>query len=314
MQVVGADVGGTNVEVGLVGDDHEVLERGKKNTPDEGPEAVLDAIAELVDGLEGEPSAVGLGIPGVVHEGRALTVPNLPNWGGDPIDLIAGLTERTGLPTVLGNDANVGLLGEWLAGAAKGSNDVLGIWLGTGVGGGMILEGRPYSGVRGAAGEVGHVIVRQNGQICGCGRRGCVEAYAGRRSMEAAVRAQVAAGRKTSMLELQEEHEKDSFTSKVWEAALEDGDELATEVFDLGIDALGAGIGSVLNLLDVGLVVIGGGLAEKLGTDLAEKVEAATLPWVLRPEPDLRFVPAGLGDDSGVVGAAALARSSVITG
>ena len=313
MQVVGVDVGGTNIEVGLVGDDHEVTERGKTDTPDEGPEAVLDAIAALLEDLDGQPSAIGLGIPGVVHEGRALTVPNLPNWG-EPVDLVAALTERTGAPVVLGNDANVGLLGEWLAGAAKGADDVLGVWLGTGVGGGLVLDGRPYLGARGAAGEVGHVVVRQNGQLCGCGRRGCVEAYAGRRSMEAAVRAQVAAGRTTSLMDLQEKHEKTSFTSTVWEDALEEGDELATEVFGLGIDALGAGIGSVLNVLDVDLVVIGGGLAEKLGADLADRVEAAARPWVLRASPDLRFAAAGLGDDSGVVGAAALARSSVIAG
>ena len=313
MQVVGVDVGGTNVEVGLVGDDHEVVERGKQNTPDGGPEAVLDVIAELVEGLDGEPSAIGLGIPGVVHEGRALTVPNLPGWG-EPVDLVAALSQRTGLDVVLGNDANVGLLGEWLAGAAKGARDVLGVWLGTGVGGGLVLDGRPYLGARGAAGEVGHVVVRQGGQLCSCGRRGCVEAYAGRRSMEAAVAAQVAAGRTSSLDDIRREKGKESFTSSVWEDALEDGDEVAVEVFAAGIEALGAGIGSVLNVLDVDLVVIGGGLAEKLGSDLADRVEAASRRWVMRPGPQLRFVAADLGDDSGVVGAAALARSAVIAG
>ena len=295
MQVVGVDVGGTNIEVGLVGDDHEVTERGKTDTPDGGPEAVLDAIAALLEDLDGEPSAIGLGIPGVVHEGRALTVPNLPNWG-EPVDLVSALTDRTGLPVVLGNDANVGLLGEWLAGAAKpGRDDVLGVWLGTGVGGGLVLDGRPYLGARGAAGEVGHVVVRQGGQLCSCGRRGCVEAYAGRRSMEAAVAAQVAAGRPSSLDSVRRDKGKAAATSGVWEDVLADGDEVANEVFATGIEALGAGIGSVLNVLDVDLVVVGGGLVEKLGSDLTDRIGAATRPWVLRASPDLRFAAAGLG-------------------
>jgi len=312
MQTVGVDVGGTNIEVGLVGEDHEVLDRGKENTPADGPDAVLDVIAELVAGLDGDPVAVGLGIPGVVHEGRALTVPNLPHWD-DPVDLVAGLSQRTGLPVVLGNDGNVGLLGEWLAGAARGVANVLGVWLGTGVGGGLVLDGRPFLGAQGAAGEIGHIVVREGGQLCSCGRRGCVEAYAGRRSMASAVQALVEAGRKTTLEEIQREHDKATMTSGVWQDALEGGDELAREVFATAMDALGVGIGAVLNVLDVELVVIGGGLAEKLGSDLADRIEASTRPWVMRPGPDLRFRVADLGDDSGVVGAAALARSSVIS-
>lgn len=313
MQTVGVDVGGTDIEVGLVGDDHEVLENAKQNTPAEGPGAVLDVIADLVAEVGGDPVGIGLGIPGVVHEGRALTVPNLPGWG-EPVDLVEGLSDRTGLPVVLGNDGDVGLLGEWLHGAAEGHDDVLGVWLGTGVGGGLVLGGRPYLGSHGAAGEIGHIVVRDGGQLCGCGRRGCVEAYAGCRSMQAAVRALVDTGHTTTLEELRIDKGKESMTSSVWEAALADGDELAQEVFGTGMDAIGVGIGAVLNVLDVDLVVIGGGLAEKLGSDLADRIEGSTTPWVMRPSPDLRFCVAALGDDSGVVGAAALSRSSVIAG
>ncbi len=143
---------------------------------------MLDVIAGLVDDLDEAPIAVGVGIPGVVHEGRVLTVPNLAGWH-EPIDLGEELAERTGLPVALGNDANVGLLGEWLAGAAQGAHNVLGLWMGTGIGGGLILGGRPFTGSRGAAGEIGHVVVAAGGALCTCGRRGCVEGYAGRRSM-----------------------------------------------------------------------------------------------------------------------------------
>lgn len=131
--VAGVDVGGTNIEVGLVDDSHQVHARAKASTPAGGPDDVLDTIAELVASLGRDCIAVGVGIPGVVHEGQVLTVPNLPNWNGQ-VDLITPLSDRLGVPVALGNDANVGLLGEWLAGAARGARNVLGLWMGTGIG------------------------------------------------------------------------------------------------------------------------------------------------------------------------------------
>lgn len=311
--VAGVDVGGTNIEVGLVGADHSVRDRAKANTPTGGPGAVLEVIAGLVDDLDEAPIAVGVGIPGVVHEGRVLTVPNLAGWH-DPIDLGAELAERTGLPVALGNDANVGLLGEWLAGAARGAQDVLGLWMGTGIGGGLILGGRPFTGSRGAAGEVGHVVVDAGGALCTCGRRGCAEGYAGRRSMAGVAAAMVEAGRSTSLFRIRDDEGKTKLTSKVWARALSEDDELAGELFDMAVEMLGVAVGSTINLLDLELVVVGGGLAEKLGQSLADRIAAAAAPWMLRPNPDLAFVSSSLGDDAGVVGAAALGRALAITG
>lgn len=313
MTVVGIDVGGTNIGAGLVGDEHRVLDRGKIPTPTGGPDAVMDAIAGLVDSLDGRADAVGVGIPGVVNEGEVLTVPNLVNWH-ERVDIAGALQQRLGVPVALGNDANVGLLGEWLAGAARGARNVLGVWLGTGVGGGLILDGRPFHGSHGAAGEVGHMIVHQSGALCACGRRGCVEAYAGRRSMAEVMSTMVDAGRTTALDEIREEEGKDKLTSKVWARALAEHDVLATELFDTAVQTLGAGIGSIVNLLDVELVVVGGGMAEKLGQDLADRIAAASAPWMLQPDPELRFVAAELGDDSGLVGAAALGRTALISG
>ena len=311
--VAGVDVGGTNIEVGSVDTDHVVHQRLKAPTPTGGPDAVLATVTDLVKALDAEPIAVGVGIPGVVHEGHVLTVPNLQGWS-EPVDLGAALTERLDLPVALGNDANVGLLGEWLAGAAKGGRNVLGVWMGTGIGGGLIMDGRPYSGSRGAAGEIGHVVVQAGGALCTCGRRGCAEAYAGRRSMSGVVSAMVDAGWQTDLYEIQEDEDKPKLTSKVWSRALDDGDELAAKVFTTGLETLAVAIGSTINLLDLDLVVIGGGLAEKLGQDLADRIAAAARPWMLQPSPDLRFVVAELGDDSGVVGAASLARAAVLAG
>ncbi|WP_186627726.1 ROK family protein [Rhodococcus sp. BP22] len=311
--VVGVDVGGTNIEVGAVDERHHVLCRAKAATPEGGPEDVLKVIIELVGSLDADPIAVGVGIPGVVHEGRALTVPNLVGWTED-VDLIGPLSDELGVPVTLGNDANVGLLGEWTAGAARGGRNVLGLWMGTGVGGGLILDGRPYVGTRGAAGEIGHVIVAAGGALCTCGRRGCAEAYAGRRSMRGVATTMVDAGRKTSLFTIRDDEGKTKLTSKVWARALEEEDTLATTLFDTAIETLGVAVGSTINLLDLDRVVVGGGLAEKLGQDLADKLYKATRPWMLQPSPDLQFVVSELEDDAGVVGAAVLARAAVVTG
>ena len=311
--VAGVDVGGTNIEVGLVDDAHDVVARAKADTPSGGPDDVLDTIADLVASLDDDPVAVGVGIPGVVHEGAVLTVPNLQNWH-ERFDLVAALGERVRVPVALGNDANVGLLGEWVAGAARGARNVLGLWMGTGVGGGLILDGRPFVGSRGAAGEIGHVVVQPGGALCGCGRRGCAEAYAGRRSMRRAAQSMVEAGRSSRLFEIQEEEGKTDATSKVWALALEEEDELATSLFDAAIEHLGVAVGSTVNLLDLDVVVVGGGLAEKLGQDLADRVFAAAEPWMLLPSPELRFVVSQLEDDAGVVGAASLARAELLTG
>ncbi len=313
MIVAGVDVGGTNIEVGLVDADHQVLARAKRDTPTEGPEAVLNTIVELVESLDQAPAAVGAGIPGVIHDGAVLTVPNLENWV-EKIDLGAELEGRLGVPVSIGNDVNVGLLGEWVAGAARGVDNVLGVWMGTGVGGALILDGRPFNGSRGAAGEIGHVIVRAGGALCSCGRRGCVEAYAGRRSMAAIASAMVDAGRQTSLFEIRDDEGKTRLTSKVWARALDESDALAEQLFDMAIETLGIGVASVVNVIDVELVVVGGGLADKLGQGLADRIEAAAAPWMLRPNPNLAWAPAALGDDSGVVGAATIARAGVISG
>lgn len=307
--VAGIDLGGTNVAGGLVDADHRVVERAKVKTPADGPDAVVEAIVGLVAELGTDVDAVGVGAPGPVHDGVIMSAPNLQGWTA-AVPLGERLGSQLGVPVVVGNDATVGAVGEWVAGAGKGARNLLGVWLGTGVGGGLVLDGRPFSGTFGGAGELGHVVVHPGGALCGCGRRGCLEAYAGRASMERAARLRVAAGEKTALMEIMEDKGKTRMTSSVWGKAVDRGDPMATGMLDEAVGALGVAVGSAVNLLDLDTVVVGGGLTERLGQPLVDRIAAAARPCLLVPDVERRYVLAGLGDDSGIVGAAWLARAA----
>ncbi len=309
MSVIGIDLGGTKVLAAVVSDDGTVTERAKVATPTGGPDEVVTVVADLVGGLEDRPSAVGLGVPGPVADGVLLEAPNLSGFD-QPVPLGERLAAALGVPVALGNDANVGTLGEQRHGAAAGRDDVLGCWLGTGIGGGVVLGGRLHVGVSGTAGELGHVPVSiaADARRCGCGRYGCVEAYAGRASLAAAVDEAMAAGEGTELREIMADKGKDRLTSGVWKAALKAEDPVAVRLMDLAVEALGAAVADVINLLDVDTVVFGGGLAEKLGQDHVDRIAAAAQPRLMAPDVERRWVVASLGDDAGVVGAAALAR------
>jgi glucokinase len=306
--VAGVDLGGTNLAVALFDEEHRIVDRARLPTPTAGPDAVVEAIAEAVGGLRAAPDAVGVGAPGPVNDGIVKTTPNLRGWTG-PVPLAALVAERLGCAAVVDNDANVGAVGEWVAGAGRGSRFLLGVWLGTGVGGGLVLDGKPYRGAFGGAGEFGHMCVHLGGALCGCGRRGCVEAYAGRASMERTVAMAVAAGRETELETVRAATGKARYTSAVLSKALKRDDPLATGVLDEAVAALGAAVGAAVNLLDLDRIVVGGGLAEKLGDSLVARIATATRPYLLVPDVERPMVLAELGDDAGVVGAAALARS-----
>lgn len=307
--VAGIDIGGTNIDVALVEPGYRVVERLRVRTPDTGPEAVVDAIAEAVGRLPSAPVAVGVGVPGPVHEGMVQTAPNLPGWDR-PVPVAAMLQAALDAPAVVDNDANVGTVGEWRAGSGRGARFLLGVWLGTGVGGGLVLDGRPYRGASGGAGEIGHVPIHLGGAQCGCGRRGCVEAYAGRGRMEVTAGTASAAGRATALSGLAAA-KGGRMTAGVWAKALKRDDALATSIVDEAVGAVGAGVAGAINLLDLDRVVVGGGLAEKLGQPLVDRVAAAAAPHLLVPDAGRSFALAELGDDAGVVGAAVLALETL---
>jgi glucokinase len=243
-------------------------------------------------------SGVGVGSPGAVDgkEGTVAEARNLPDWE-EAYPLARELSERLGSPVALGNDVQVAVDGEFALGAARKDRSLLGVWWGTGVGGGIVLHGEPWEG-RGAAAEIGHVVVKIGGAECTCGRRGCMEAYAGRGSMEIRARREHKKGRKTDLFKIMEKRGRPRLTSGVWARALEADDELAHELIERALGALGAGIGSAVNLLDVETVVIGGGLGTRLG-------EA----YVFADDRPPRVTLAQLGDLGGAIGAALLVPS-----
>ncbi|MDQ3709442.1 MAG: ROK family protein [Actinomycetota bacterium] len=305
----GVDLGGTKILAALVDDNHDVIAEQKVPTPADGPESVVEAIRTAVEALPERPDTVGIGAPGPVHDGVVKIAPNLPGWDR-PVPLAEQLSKALGLQVVVDNDATVGALGEFVAGAGRGARNLLGVWIGTGVGGGLVLEGRAYRGSFGGAGEFGHMVVRQGGQRCNCGRRGCLEAYAGRASMERAVSTLVAAGAQTALTRIAAEKNKSQLTSSVWKRALSEGDPIANQLLDEAVSAVSIGVANAVNLLDLDRVVIGGGFAEALGQPLADRIAQAARPYFLVGDADRDVVVAELVDTAGVVGAAALARQS----
>lgn len=312
----GLDLGGTKIQAVLVDAEGKVLSQCRHVTPQQGgPQAIIEelfsTLQEVTRMVKLEPSAlagVGVGAPGAVDPvaGVLLQAGNLPGWDG-PHPLAEILSRKAKVPVFLGNDVQVAVMAEARLGAGRSYRSMLGVWWGTGVGGGIYLDGRRWTG-RGAAGEIGHIVVRRGGAKCSCGRRGCMEAYAGRGAMERKARKAVERGEKTRLFEIMESQGKDRLTSGVWMKALKQEDGLAERLIARAVRMLGAGIASAVNLLDVEAVIIGGGLGTRLGEPYVERLIQAMHPhlFVSQRPPDVRL--SALGELSGAVGAALLAE------
>jgi len=312
----GIDLGGTKIEAAVLDEHNEVLGTARRPTPTEGgPQDVatemVGALGEACEAAGGRPDAlagVGVGSPGIVdpRTGAVSSARNLPDWIGE-FGLAQTLHEALGPPVRVGNDVQVATDGEFHLGAGRPYRSVLGVFWGTGVGGGLVLDGQPWLG-RGGAGEIGHMVVKVDGARCPCGRRGCMEAYAGRGAMEARARKRVEKGEKTELFELMEHKGRTRLTSGIWARALDHGDDLAQEIIDAAVEALGAGIASAVNLLDVEAVVIGGGLGVRFGEPYVRKIETATRPHLFNDGNPPDVMVAALGDLGGAIGASLLVR------
>ncbi len=313
---VGVDVGGTKIQAAAVRD-QQVIASFRTATPLTGARDLRRAIVEVVgetlaaaEADRGALDAVGLAMPGTV-DGKAGTVANSPNLPGfespRPVAIGPALSQALGgVSVALGNDVSVAVLGEHRRGAGRGYRNLLGVWVGTGVGGGLILNGELFEG-RGAAGEIGHTTVEPAGRICSCGLPGHLEAYAGRGRMEARARELVKKGRRTSLFKVQERKGKDRVTSGVWLEAMRKGDRIANMLIDEAVWALGVALASAQNLLDLEAIVIGGGLGDRLGVPFIERVAEEMRPQLFVPERPPTLLPTAFKDLSGAVGAAVLA-------
>ena len=308
----GLDLGGTKIQAVVTDAGSEVLAQARRETPIMGgPRAVVRELAgamrDALATLEGATPAlerVGVGAPGKVDSkrGSVAQVSNIRGWTR-PFRLAASLEAELGCPVAVANDVSVAVEAERRFGAGRGFQSFLGVFWGTGVGGGLVVDGRMLHG-RGAAGEIGHVCSKPGGRRCNCGLDGCVEAYAGRGALEERARER-AKERKTVLFELMEKRGRDRLTSGIWLKALEQGDAVAEELLLRAVAALGVGIGAAVTLLDVEAVVIGGGLGERLGPAWLERIAAAAREHTFFKEPPL-YRLAELGDLGGAIGASLL--------
>ena len=318
MYTVGVDLGGTNIGTIVLDDDDQVVGYAKRKTPTGGDHhGVVDVIvAGVHDAIDDaglslkKVDAVGVGTPGVVVDGTVGDAFNVPGFQQrfSLGDLVSDLVDK---PVRVVNDVTAGAVAEHRVGAGRGWMQLLCVFAGTGVGGGLILDGQIFEGAHGGAGEFGHQVIRQGGAVCPCGRRGCVEAYAGRQAMALAAEREIAHGGTTILFDVMEKKGKPRPTSGVFSDALDMGDPFVADLIDDCVAALAAGIASAVNLLDLEGVVLGGGMGDKLGEPFRARVEAAMQPHLFFSPPRVTLVSATLGDNGGAIGAALLSREEV---
>ncbi len=312
--VVGVDLGGTKILVGVVGRDHAILGRSKRSTPSEaGGPAILEAIISAIDqalqeaGLSRtEVAGVGIGSPGPIDSKtgviRFSANMNVHDW-----PLATDLSQAIGLPTLLRNDVIVGGYGEFKLGAGRGYQNVLAAFVGTGIGGCLILDGKVLEGATGNAGEIGHIVVKANGPKCGCGRRGCLEAVASRSAIARRIHK---AAKKGEISSLAHKVEKKSHKLKSGDlaAAVAAGDVVALREVERAAHFLGLALGGLVNLIGPEIIVIGGGVTAALGPMFLDLIRTAARQQILvDPNETIKIEPAALGDDAGILGAALLA-------
>jgi len=288
-KVIGVDVGGTKILAGIIDADGNVLEKIQIPSPTSSTEALLNGIDEVVtELLDAEIAAIGFGIPSSIDQrsGIVISSVNLPLQG---MHFRQRMSERFDLPVGMDNDANVAAIGEWKAGVGRGTNDLVMLTLGTGVGGGLILGGKPYRGYAGAGGELGHMVILHDGPPCygNCNGHGHLEAFASGHAAALAARKQLGP----------------DFDSRKLVEHGKAGDELALELLHWIGECLGSALGSLVNIFNPELIIIGGGFAaagELILAPARERMLKESLPGLVGLT---RMVVAELGSDAGMIGA-----------
>ena len=311
--IVGLDIGGTNMVVGLVpfeGGDPQGL-RSSRTHPERGGEDVVARAAAMVkksissvqtDGRVGEIVGIGIGSPGPLNRKTGIVL-ETPNLGFTDFPLRDLISESTGLPATLDNDANCATYGEWWLGAGQGSRILVGLTLGTGIGGGLVVDGEIFHGASDAAGEFGHMTIDTTGRKCKCGNYGCMEAYASGPNIAARAVEGLEAGTESILSELVEGRLEDISAATVYEAVIL-GDAFADEVMKETAKVLGVGIANLVNALNPDVVVIAGGVT-RAGDHLFEPLRKEVRRRAFRSAVEAcRVVPAALPETAGLIGAA----------
>lgn len=298
----GVDIGGTMVKMGLFTTEGELLEKWSipTNIEDEGVNVIPDIAASINANIEKHTLdkkdiiGIGMGVPGIVEKGGFITCVNL-GWKDQPA--ITRMRERTGLNVRCENDANLAALGETWQGAGKGKKDVVMITLGTGVGGGIVLDGKLRSGFHGSAGELGHIPVNpRETRLCNCGNRGCLEFYA---SANGNVRLAKDVLNETDMdTPLRTIEHLDS--KILWDLAIE-GDPVAVDISEKFCNYLGLGLAMIANIIDPEMILIGGGVS-RTGEPLRAKIEKYYRGYAFKPVKHIDIAIATLGNDAGIYG------------
>lgn len=323
--IIGVDLGGTNVSVGVLSEDgsRTVSFQSEPTESERGAESIVDRIADGIErGIANAMSelgiardrflGVGIGAPGPLDRERGLVVV-APNLGWRNFPLRDAITERVGLPAALDNDANCATYGEWWLGAARGGRNVVGMTIGTGIGGGLILDGALYHGSSDVAGEVGHMSINSSGRHCKCGNYGCIEAYASGPAIAERAR-EALMSEDHSMLPDLVNGNLELITAETVYDASERGDEIARHVVRETAQYLGAAVANLLNIFNPDVVVIAGGVT-RAGEALFEPLRAEVRRRAFKPAVDVcRIVPGALAGRQGVVGAVATFKMQMLGG
>src|SRR6266568_2411838 len=313
---VGVDLGGTKILAGVFKNSLECIGTAKLSTKSQrGMESVVERIARCAQDAVDEAdltlkqvAGVGIGAPGAVdfEGGSVIFAPNLEGWKDVPLK--KELEKHLGVPVFVENDANIAVLGVHVAELKSKPRNVIGIFVGTGIGGGLILNGELYSGFNHTAGEIGHMVLDLNGPKCGCGNRGCFEALASRTAIFQQIKAGVKDGQKTLLTEMLGE-DMDDLRSGDLRKAIRRGDKFVDRIIESASEYIGIATANLINILNPEVFVLGGGVIEALADEMmsviVETARDYAMPGTMK---DVDIIASKLGDNAGITGAAVLAR------
>ncbi len=311
---IGIDLGGTKILTGIVNKKTgEVISFIKKKTKkDKGAEKIvqkiINSINEVLENSQINPSEIdniGIGVAGQIDREKGIII-NAPNIDLNNIELKKILEKEFNKPVYLGNDVEIATIGEMYFGAGKGEKDYVCIFVGTGIGSGIVQDGRLRYGTTGTAGEIGHIIVDIGGRSCGCGGCGCLEAYASRLAIEKRIIGALKKGRHSDIENYLKE-DKPIKTSMI-KKSLDNKDELVTQIINEASEYLASGLASVINFYNPALIILGGGLMNAIDYFYEHSIEIAKIKSLPTPSKSIRFAKAKLGDFSGVIGASLLSK------